>query len=165
MASNLKRVFLSPPHMADREKEMLMDAFDSNWIAPLGPYVDKFENEISKYVGVSHAAALSSGSSALHLALKIVGVQEGDRVLCQSLTFCASANVIAYEKAIPIFIDVNEKNWVVSISALEKAMKKYRPKAFIAVDLYGQSCDYDAIIDLCEKYNVFLVTSWGRLST
>ena len=157
MSDKSKRVYLSPPHMGKNEKKYLLDAFDSNWIAPLGPYVDKFENEIAKYVGVSHAVALSSGSSALHLALKIGGVQEGDKVLCQSLTFCASANVIMYEKAIPIFIDVNEKNWVVSISVLEKAIKKYSPKAFIAVDLYGQSCDYDAIIDLCEKYNIFLI--------
>ena len=143
--------------MANREKEMLIDAYDSNWIAPLGPYVDKFENEIAKYLDLEHAAAMSTGSSALHLALKIGGIQEGDKVLCQSLTFCASANVILYEKAIPIFVDVDKKHWVVSISALEQAMIKYRPKAFIAVDLYGQSCDYDSIMDLCKKYNVLLI--------
>ncbi len=157
MGFNLERIYLSPPYMVDKEKERLIDAFNSNWIAPLGPYVDKFENEIEKYLGIKYAAAMSSGTSALHLALKIGGVQEGDKVLCPSLTFCASANVIFYEKAVPIFVDVDSKHWVTSISSLEQALKKFRPKAFIAVDLYGQSSDYDIITDLCEKYNVLLI--------
>jgi pyridoxal phosphate-dependent aminotransferase EpsN len=156
MTKNSK-IYLSPPHLGVEERKLLLDAFDSNWIAPLGPYVDAFEQEMAKYLGINHAAALSSGSAALHLALKILGVKEGDKVLCPSLTFVASANVILYENATPVFVDVNSKNWNIDLSSLENAIKKYNPKALIAVDLYGQSCDYDAITDLCEKYNVLLI--------
>ena len=151
------RIYLSPPHMGEKERKYFTDAFDSNWIAPLGPHVDGFEKEMAEYLGVKHAAALSSGSSALHLALKIGGIKEGDRVLCPSLTFAASANVILYEKAQPIFVDSDLNTWVMDLAACEKAMQKYKPKALISVDLYGQSCDYDAITDLCEKYNVLLI--------
>jgi pyridoxal phosphate-dependent aminotransferase EpsN len=112
---------------------------------------------MAEYLGVKHAAALCSGSSALHLALIIAGIKEGDRVLCPSLTFSASANVILYEKAQPIFIDSDLITWAIDLAACEKAMQKYKPKALISVDLYGQSCDYDAITDLCEKYNVLLI--------
>jgi len=151
------RIYLSPPHMGENERNYLIDAFDSNWIAPLGPHVDGFEKEMAEYLGVKHAAALCSGSSALHLALIIAGIKEGDRVLCPSLTFSASANVILYEKAQPIFIDSDLITWAIDLAACEKAMQKYKPKALISVDLYGQSCDYDAITDLCEKYNVLLI--------
>jgi len=151
------RIYLSPPHMGGKERKYFTDAFDSNWIAPLGPHVDGFEKEMAEYLGVKHAAALSTGSSALHLALKIGGIKEGDRVLCPSLTFAASANVILYEKAQPIFVDSDPNTWVMDLAACEKAMQKYKPKALISVDLYGQSCDYDAITDLCEKYNVLLI--------
>ncbi|MBT5760490.1 MAG: aminotransferase class I/II-fold pyridoxal phosphate-dependent enzyme [Candidatus Marinimicrobia bacterium] len=151
------RIYLSPPHMGEKERKYFTDAFDSNWIAPLGPHVDGFEKEMAEYLGVKHAAALSTGSSALHLALKIGGIKEGDRVLCPSLTFAASANVILYEKAQPIFVDSDPNTWVMDLAACEKAMQKYKPKALISVDLYGQSCDYDAITDLCEKYNVLLI--------
>ena len=152
-----KRIYLSPPHMGEKERAYLIDAFDSNWIAPLGPHVDGFEEEMSEYLGVNHAAALSSGSGALHLALKIVGVEAGDKVLCPSLTFAASANVIMYEKAQPIFVDSDQYTWVVDLNALEKAIKKHKPKALIAVDLYGQSCDYDAILDLCNHHNIIVI--------
>jgi len=151
------RIYLSPPHMGEKERKYLSDAFDSNWIAPLGPHVDGFENEMAEYLGVKHAAALSSGSGALHLALKIAGIKEGDRVLCPSLTFSASANVILYEKAQPIFIDSDLITWAIDLAACEKAMQKYKPKALISVDLYGQSCNYNAITDLCGKYNVLLI--------
>ena len=143
--------------MSGREKELLIEAFDSNWIAPLGPYVDGFEQEITDYIGVNHAAALNSGTAALHLALRIMGITKGDIVLCPSLTFAASANVILHENATPVFVDVDPKYWIVDLTALEHAIKKYKPKAMIAVDLYGQSCDYEAITDLCEKYNLFLI--------
>ena len=143
--------------MGDNERKYLTDAFDSNWIAPLGPHVDAFEDEMAQYLGVNHAAALSSGTAALHLSLIIAGIQEGDKVLCPSLTFVATANVIMYEKAHPIFIDSDSITWSLDIKALEKAMQKYKPKALISVDLYGQSCDYDAINDLCSKYNVILI--------
>ena len=138
--------------MGENEKALLLDAFDSNWIAPLGPHVDAFENEIASYIGIGYAVALNSGTAALHLAIKLVGVKEGDKVLCPSLTFTASANSILYEKAIPVFVDVDLENWTLDIQSLEIAMKKHQPKALITVDLYGQSCDYDAIIYLCQKH-------------
>tara|TARA_B100002052_G_C15880129_1_gene598827 strand:+ start:658 stop:1782 length:1125 start_codon:yes stop_codon:yes gene_type:complete len=152
-----KRIYLSPPHMVADEKKFLLNAFDSNWIAPLGPHVDKFENEISNYINIVDACALSSGSAALHLALRILGISSKDIVLCPSLTFAASANVILYENATPVFVDVDPRYWTVDLNALEHAIKKYKPKALIAVDLYGQSCDYDSINDLCEKNNVKLI--------
>ena len=143
--------------MGSTENELLIGAFDSNWIAPLGPHVNAFEKEMAEYLGICHAAALSTGSAALHLALKIVGIKSGDAVLCPSLTFAASANVILYENAFPIFIDVSSETWTLDLSALEIAFKTYKPKALIAVDLYGQSCDYDPITDLCKKYNIVLI--------
>ena len=151
------RIYLSPPHMSVQEKILLMEAYDSNWIAPLGPNVDAFEQEMADYLDVKNGCALSSGTAALHLALRILGITQGDIVLCPSLTFAASANVILYEKAQPIFIDSDPNTWLMDLTACEKAMKKYKPKALISVDLYGQSCDYDAIIDLCEKHNVLLI--------
>ncbi len=151
------RIYLSPPHMSQNERKYLLDAFDSNWIAPLGPHVDGFEKEMAEYLGVKHAAALSSGSGALHLALKIAGIKEGDKVLCPSLTFAATANVIMYEKAQPIFVDSDPNTWVVDLNALEKAIVEHKPKAFIPVDLYGQSCDYDAILNVCNQHNVIVI--------
>ena len=152
-----KRIYLSPPHMVGNEKKLLDDAFNSNWIAPLGPDVDAFEREISEYLGVQYGCALSSGTAALHLSLKILGISEGDTVLCPSLTFSATANVLIYENAIPVFIDVDPKHWTIDLYLLEKAIKLYQPKALIAVDLYGQSCDYDVIHDLCIKYEIALI--------
>jgi len=143
--------------MGSTENELLIGAFDSNWIAPLGPHVDAFEKEIAEYLGIGHAAALSTGSAALHLALILVGIQSGSVVICPSLTFAASANVILYENAIPVFVDVAPTSWTLDLSALEIAFKRYKPKALIAVDLYGQSCDYNLILDLCEIYNVVLI--------
>ena len=143
--------------MGENEKKYLNEAFDSNWIAPLGPHVDAFENEMSDYLNVNHSAALSSGTAALHLAMRLHSIGAGDNVLCSSFTFAASANVILYEKANPIFIDSNPNTWTIDLDALEIAMKIYKPKALISVDLYGQSCDYDDIIYLCNKYNVILI--------
>ena len=107
----MSRIYLSPPHLSGLEKDFLQEALDSNWIAPLGPQVDSFEEEMAKYLGVKEAVALSSGTAALHLALRISGVKSGDYVLCPSLTFSSSANVILYEKAIPVFIDADPKTW------------------------------------------------------
>jgi len=152
-----KRIYLSPPHMSGQEVELMKDAFDSNWIAPLGPHVDAFEQEMAGYLGISHAVALTTGTAALHLALKLVGVKDGDTVLCPSLTFSASANVILYENAIPVFLDVHPDNWTLSPEALEIAIKKFQPKALMAVDLYGQSADYDVILALCEKHDVIVI--------
>ena len=154
---NNNRIYLSPPYMLGREKQLLEDAFNSNWIAPLGPDVNAFEQDMMDYLMVNNACALSSGTAALHLALRILNISQGDIVLCPSLTFAASANVILYEKAQPVFIDSNPLTWVMDVNACEKAMQLYKPKALISVDLYGQSCDYDAIEKLCEKYNVLLI--------
>jgi len=151
------RIFLSPPYMNAAERDLLIEAFDSNWIAPLGPHVDRFEEEIASYIGIKHAAALSSGTAALHLGLKILGIKEGDRVLCSTLTFTASANVIMYEKAAPVFIDSDPNTWNFDISLLEETIIKHSPKALIAVDLYGQSCDYETISDICKKHGVAVI--------
>jgi len=145
--------------MTGREMHFIKDAFDSNWIAPLGPHVDAFEKEIAAYVGVKAALALSSGTAAIHLGLMLLGVGPGDIVFCSSLTFSASANPIVYQGATPIFIDSEPQSWNMSSLALKRAFEaaeKYGklPKAVIVVDLYGQSADYDPILDLCKHYGV-----------
>lgn len=152
-----KRIYLSPPHMSDIEKKLLIEAFDSNWIAPIGPSLNQFEKEMSNFLGGYYTAALSSGTAALHLALRILNIKEGDNVLCPSLTFAATANAVVYEKANPVFIDVNKNNGLINSNLLEDSIKKYKPKAIITVDLYGHSCNYNEIIDLCSKYNVYLI--------
>ncbi len=143
--------------MGKAEKQFLIEAFDSNWIAPLGPNVDAFEKEISEYLNYGFAAALSTGTAAIHLALRLSNVKKGDYVICPSLTFAASANPIIYEQAVPIFIDVNKDSWTVDPNLLESTFKKHKPKALISVDLYGQSADYDNILFLCNKYNVSVI--------
>jgi dTDP-4-amino-4,6-dideoxygalactose transaminase len=157
---NYKKIPLSTPHMSDEgfEKKFVEEAFNSNWIAPLGPMVDSFEQEILQYTGSKYAVALSSGTAGIHLSLKAVGVKEGDIVFCQSLTFSASANPIIYEKAIPVFIDSDEKTWNMSPKYLEEAFKKYpNVKAVMVVHLYGIPANLDLIVDLCKKYNVPLI--------
>ncbi|WMM24332.1 DegT/DnrJ/EryC1/StrS family aminotransferase [Tissierella sp. MB52-C2] len=155
-----KRIFLASPHMSDEgyEMEYIQEAFDTNWIAPLGTNVNEFEKELAIKVGSGYAAALVSGTSAIHMALKAAGVGEGDLVFCQSLTFSATANPIIYEKAIPVFIDSDYETWNMSPKALEEAFKKYpNVKAVIVVHLYGLSADMDKIVELCEKYDVTLI--------
>lgn len=135
--------------------QYIQEAFNTNWIAPLGANVDGFEDELANYVGIKHAAALSSGTSAIHMALKAIGVAQGDIVFCSSLTFSASANPIVYEKATPVFIDSEYASWNMDPNSLEKAFQKYpNPKAVIVVNLYGQSADYSRILEICGKYNV-----------
>jgi pyridoxal phosphate-dependent aminotransferase EpsN len=151
------KIYLSPPHMSGEELKLIQDAIKSNWIAPLGPHVDEFEKEISAYIGVKDAAALSSGTAALHLSLKVLGVKKDDFVFCSDLTFVASANAIAYLGAIPIFIDSEKKSWNMCPESLEKAFKKYSPKAVIVTDIYGQSADYHEIVKICEKYSVPII--------
>ncbi|PZE20469.1 DegT/DnrJ/EryC1/StrS family aminotransferase [Paenibacillus xerothermodurans] len=153
------RIYLSPPHMGGREQVFVQDAFESNWIAPVGPNVDAFENELSEYVGSRGAVALHSGTSAIHLALRLLGVSAGDTVFCSSLTFVASANPILYLGAAPVFIDSEPHSWNMSPEALEAAfldsMKMGQlPKAVVVVNLYGQSADYDAILQICDRYGV-----------
>ncbi len=156
----LPRIYLASPHMSDEgfEKQYIQAAFDSNWIAPLGENVDRFEQELADKVGSSHAAALSCGTAAIHMALKAAGVGQGDIVFCQSLTFSASANPIIYQNAIPVFIDSEPDTWNMSPDALEKAFAKYpNVKAVIVVHLYGLAADLDRIMELCRKHGVCLI--------
>ena len=158
----MSKIYLSPPHLSGLEKEFLHEALDSNWIAPLGPQVDMFEEEMAQYLGVKSAVALNSGTAALHLALRVSGVKSGDIVLCPSLTFSSSANVILYENAIPVFIDSDTKTWNMDVFSLERAIASCKkqnilPKALIAVDLYGQSADYDIITNICKKNNIVVI--------
>lgn len=155
------KIWLASPHMSDEgyEMEYIKEAFDTNWVAPLGPNVTGFEIELANKVGSQHAAALTSGTGAIHLALKAAGVKEGDVVLCQSLTFSATANPIIYQNAIPVFIDSDYETWNMNPELLEKALKKYgeRVKAVLVVHLYGLSADMDKIVDICNKYSVTLI--------
>lgn len=157
-----KRIYLSSPHMCGLEEKFVKEAFDTNWVAPLGPNVDFFEKEVAEYVGVKSAAALISGTAAIHLALKSVGLKEGDRVFCSSLTFSASCNPIMYEKGEPVFIDSEPESWNMSPVALQKAFEEAEktgklPKAVIVVHLYGQSSDMDKIKEICDKYNTLII--------
>ncbi len=156
------QILLSTPHMGDAEREFVEEAFRTNWIAPLGPNVDSFERELAQCVGIQHAAALSSGTAAIHLALVLLGVERGDRVFCSSLTFAASANPIVYQGAEPVFIDSDRESWNMSPRALERALEKARregklPKAVIVVNLYGQSANMDPLTALCDRYGVPVV--------
>lgn len=154
-----KRIFLSSPHMSGREENYINNAFRSNWIAPLGPNVDGFEKEMAAYAGVKGAAALSSGTAAIHLALQLLNVGRGDKVFCSTLTFVASVNPIIYQGAEPVFIDSEPETWNMSPQGLESALIEAKkegslPKAVIVVNLYGQSAKMDEILLLCNKYNV-----------
>lgn len=156
----MKRLYLASPHMSEEgyEKEFIKEAFDTNWIAPLGENVNQFEKEVASYVGIGHAAALSSGTAAIHLAIKAAGVQKGDIVFCQSLTFSASANPIVYEGATPVFIDSERETWNMDPKALEKAFEKYpNAKAVIVVNLYGNPAKLDKIQKICEEHHAVLI--------
>ncbi|MBV9999230.1 MAG: aminotransferase class I/II-fold pyridoxal phosphate-dependent enzyme [Verrucomicrobia bacterium] len=153
------RIYLSPPHLGDAELEFVKDAFASNWVAPLGPHVDAFEKEVAEYVGASHAAALSSGTAAIHLALRLFGLRPGDEVICSTLTFAATANPIVYEGGTPVFIDSEPGSWNMDPDLLREeleacAARGRLPRAVIVVDLYGQSADYDRIVAACARYDV-----------
>lgn len=157
-----KRIYLSPPHMSGAELELVQEAFASNWIAPLGPHVDAFEKEVAARVGTAHAAALSSGTAAIHLALRLLKVRPDDEVLCSNFTFCASANPIVYEGAQPVFVDSDTASWNMDPNLLEDELRDMsargkRPKAVVCVDLYGQCADYEAIERLCAAYDVPLI--------
>jgi dTDP-4-amino-4,6-dideoxygalactose transaminase len=146
--------------MSDEGYEMdyIKEAFDTNWIAPLGPNVNGFEQELAAKVGAKHAAALSSGTAAIHMALKAAGIGTGDIVFCQSLTFSATANPIIYQNAIPVFIDSDYETWNMDPNALEEAFEKYpNVKAVLIVHLYGLSADMDKIMEICNKHNVVVI--------
>lgn len=155
-----KRIFLASPHMSEEgyEKEYIKEAFDTNWIAPLGENVNKFEEELSQYVGAKCGAALSAGTAAIHMALKALDVKEGDIVFCPSLTFSATANPIIYQNATPVFIDCDRETWNMDPEALKKAFEKYpNPKAVVIVHLYGTPAKMDEIMAICNEHNVPLV--------
>lgn len=152
------RIWLSSPHMSDEgfEKHYIQEAFDTNWIAPLGANVTAFEQELAARVESKYAAALVSGTAAIHLALVAEGVGKGDIVLCQDLTFAASANPVIYVNATPVFIDSDFKTWNMDPKLLEAAFRKYgdRVKAVIPVHLYGLAADMDPIMEICDHYGV-----------
>lgn len=157
-----ERIFLSTPHMGGKEQKYINEAFDANWIAPLGENVTEFENTVKDYVGVDYALATASGTSAIHLALIEAGVTAGDVVFCSSLTFCATSNPILYQGATPVFIDSEDESWNMSPEVLKKAFAEYekkdiKPKAVIAVNLYGQSAQIDKIKEICEAHEVTLI--------
>lgn len=152
-----KRIALATPRMMGNEQKYVEEAFATNWIAPLGPFVNRLEEEFIKYTGLPGACALSSGTAALHLAMKLAGVKQGDYVFCSSLTFAASCNPIVYEKAIPVFIDSEPGSFNMSPIALEKAFEKYTPKAVVIVSLYGTPATMDKLLEICSKHNVIVI--------
>jgi pyridoxal phosphate-dependent aminotransferase EpsN len=162
MQCSKPRIYLSPPHMSGYEMEYIKEAFDTNWIAPLGPNVNAFETELAEYVGCRKALAVSSGTAAIHLALRLVGVKAGDVVFCSSLTFIGSVNPVLYQGAVPIFIDSEPESWNMSPAALEKAFawaegEGRLPRAVIVVNLYGQSADMEPLLNICNRYGVPVV--------
>jgi len=154
-----QRIWLSSPHLGDEETAFVEEAFKTNWIAPLGPHVNAFETELASHVGVGYAAAVSSGTAAIHLGLLLLGVKPGDTVFCSSLTFVGSCNPILYAGARPVFIDSEPFTWNMSPAALEQALVWAKrdnrlPSCVILVNLYGQSADMDALLPICEHYGV-----------
>ncbi len=154
-----ERIWLSSPHMSGKEQQYVTEAFESNWVAPIGTNVDSFEKAVSNYIDVKHAAALSSGTAALHLALKLCGVEKGDFVVCQSLTFVATANAILYEGGQPIFVDSEEETWGMDPELLEKSIihcisLEKKPKAIIPVHLYGMPVKMKEILAVAKKYRI-----------
>jgi dTDP-4-amino-4,6-dideoxygalactose transaminase len=157
-----KRIYLSSPHMGTEELELVKEAFATNWIAPLGPHVDAFERELADCVGMPYAAALSSGTAALHLALRLLGMEPGDEVVCSTLTFSASANPILYEQGRPIFVDAEQNSWNMDPDLLREALAGAQqrgklPRAVIVVDLYGQCANYEKLVPVCEEFGVPLI--------
>ena len=157
-----QQILLSTPHMGEQELEFVKEAFDTNWIAPVGPHINAFEEEFCQIVGSKYAAAVSSGTAALHLALRLVGVEPGDEVFCSTLTFIASASPIIYLGAKPVFIDSDYLSWNIDPYLLRKALVERAkinklPKAIVIVHLYGQTADLDPIVELCNEYNIPLI--------
>ncbi len=155
-------ILLSTPHIGEQELQFVQEAFDTNWIAPVGPHIDAFEQEFSQVVGSQYSAAVSSGTAALHLALKLVGVGAGDEVFCSTFTFIASASPITYLGAKPVFIDSDRISWNMDPSLLEDALAKRAkvgklPKAVLLVHLYGQSADIEPILESCDRYSIPLI--------
>lgn len=158
----MKRIYLSSPHMGDKELEFVNEAFETNWVAPVGKNIDNFEEDLSNYVGVNHAVSLSSGTAAIHLALILSGINTSDDVICQSFTFSGSANPIAYQGATPVFIDSESETWNMSPEFLEQAIKDRlkkgkKPKAIIYVHLYGMPAKIDEIHQVAREHEISLI--------
>lgn len=150
-----KRIYLSSPTMHGEEQQFVKEAFDTNWVAPLGPNVTAFEREVAEHVGIPYASALSAGTAAIHLALKILNIQPGDIVFSTDLTFAATCNPITYEKAVPVFIDSERDTWNMSPEALKKAFEKYpNPKAVVIAHLYGTPAKMDELMAICKEHQV-----------
>jgi dTDP-4-amino-4,6-dideoxygalactose transaminase len=159
MNKEKKRIFLSSPHMGGGEIKYIKEAFDQNWVAPLGPNVDNFEKDIEKYLGVKHAAALCSGTAAIHLAIIILGVKREDEVIASSFTFSATVNPIVYQEAIPVLVDSEPETWNMSPELLETAIKDRlkkgkKPKAIIVVHLYGMPVNIQKIMEIADQYEI-----------
>lgn len=157
-----KPILISTPHLGDQELEFVKEAFDTNWIAPVGPHINAFEQEFCQIVGTRHGAAVSSGTAALHLALRLIGIETGDEVFCSTLTFIASASPITYLGAKPVFIDSDRVSWNMNPNLLQEALDHGAkigrlPKAVILVHLYGQSADIDPILEACNAYDIPLI--------
>ncbi len=157
-----KPILLSTPHIGEQELKFVKEAFDTNWVAPVGPNIDAFEQEFSQVVGAKYAAAVSSGTAALHLALNLIGVEAGDEVFCSTFTFIASASPITYLGATPVFVDSDRISWNMDPNLLEMALAKRDklgklPKAVVLVHLYGQSADIEPITQICDRYGVPLI--------
>ncbi|TAE75742.1 MAG: hypothetical protein EAZ85_01640 [Bacteroidetes bacterium] len=158
----MQKIYLSPPHLTGEEGKYFEEVLASGWIAPMGTFIDEFENQISQKIGAKHTLATNSGTSALHLALCCADIRAGDYVLVSSFSFVASANPILYQNAIPIFVDSDEKSWNICPISLEKALincqqKQIFPKALVLTHLYGQAADMDAVMKIVEKYNLILI--------
>ncbi len=154
----MSRIFLSPPHMSGKEQEYIAEVFKSNYIAPLGEFVDRFEESIKSYTKTPNALALSSATAGLHLALRVLGVGSGDYVLASTFTFIGSINAILYQNAKPIFVDSDE-SWNISPTLLKEAISKalIKPKALIITHLYGQLCKLDEIVEICHENGIYLI--------
>ena len=154
-----EKIWLSTPTIHGEEQEFVKEAFDTNWVAPLGKNVTEFEKEIEKYLGIRGAAAMTAGTHALHMAVKLAGVGSGDVVLCSDLTFAATVNPVIYEGGVPVFVDSECDTWNMNPEALEEGLKKYKDKvkAVIVVNLYGTPAKLDEIADICSRYGVVLI--------
>jgi len=157
-----ERIFLSPPHMSGEELDFVQQAFDSNYIAPLGPQVDAFEREFAEYVGIKHCVALSSGTAAMHLALRILGVGPGDDVIASTLTFIGSVTPVIFQGANLVFVDCDRTSWNMDPDLLKEALEDCKkrgkmPKAVVPTDLYGQCCDLPQIVSICNQYDIPVV--------
>jgi dTDP-4-amino-4,6-dideoxygalactose transaminase len=162
VADSSSRILLSPPHMGGHEWQYLKEAFQSNWIAPVGPFIERFERRFAEYLGVKHAVAVSTGTAALHLALRLLEIQPGDEVFCSDFTFIASVSSVVHERATPVFIDSEPRTWNMDPALLvqilaDRARRRKLPRAVIVVHLYGQPADLDPIATACAEYGVPLI--------